>query len=249
MTWHQTIIVGRLGSDPELRYLQSGVAVCNFNVAVNERWRDRESGEQRERDYLVSSFSLARTSRDLQYIFESRQPGYGDRQCECPRLHQQQWRGGRVTGFDCARGALHGWARRPGRWRLWRRSAARRLSRRWSAAAWRLSRRRSTGRSRLVSQPSDKVTMKLVNARLVIRAAVLSKTTALRIIQTRVPRPRTISRFSAWQILQLICLAGSPWYLARARAVGGRLLEGWRIVARRWRQLTSISSAPMSPAS
>ena len=49
MTWHQTIIVGNLGGDPELRYLQSGQAVCNFSVAVSERWRDRNSGEQRER--------------------------------------------------------------------------------------------------------------------------------------------------------------------------------------------------------
>lgn len=49
MTWHQTIIVGNLGSDPELRYLQSGLAVCNFRVAVNERWRDRQRDEWRER--------------------------------------------------------------------------------------------------------------------------------------------------------------------------------------------------------
>ena len=49
MTWHQTIIVGNLGGDPELRYLQSGQAVCNFSVAVSERWRDRNSNEQREK--------------------------------------------------------------------------------------------------------------------------------------------------------------------------------------------------------
>lgn len=49
MSWHQTIIVGNLGSDPELRYLNSGSVVCNFRMAVSERWRDRQSGEQRER--------------------------------------------------------------------------------------------------------------------------------------------------------------------------------------------------------
>ena len=36
MTWHQTIIVGNLGRDPELRYMQNGRAVCNFSVAVSE---------------------------------------------------------------------------------------------------------------------------------------------------------------------------------------------------------------------
>ena len=49
MSWHQTIIVGNLGGDPELRYMQSGRAVCNFSVAVSERWRDRQSNEQREK--------------------------------------------------------------------------------------------------------------------------------------------------------------------------------------------------------
>ena len=49
MTWHQTISVGNLGGDPELRYLQSGRAVCNFSVAVSERWRDRQSNEMQER--------------------------------------------------------------------------------------------------------------------------------------------------------------------------------------------------------
>ena len=55
-TWHQTIIVGNLGRDPELRYLQSGTAVCNLNVAVSESWSDRQSGERRERTtwYRVS---------------------------------------------------------------------------------------------------------------------------------------------------------------------------------------------------
>jgi len=49
MSWHQTIIVGNLGGDPELKYLQSGQAVCNFSVAVSERWRDRQTNEQREK--------------------------------------------------------------------------------------------------------------------------------------------------------------------------------------------------------
>ena len=45
MTWHQTIVVGNLGSDPELRYLQSGDAVCNFNVAANSRRRNPQTDQ------------------------------------------------------------------------------------------------------------------------------------------------------------------------------------------------------------
>ena len=49
MTYQQTIIIGNLGGDPELRYLQNGQAVCNFSVAVSERWRDRTTQEQKEK--------------------------------------------------------------------------------------------------------------------------------------------------------------------------------------------------------
>lgn len=58
MTWHQTIIVGNLGQDPEMRYLQDGTSVCSFSVAVSERWTDRRSGERRERTtwYRVSAW-------------------------------------------------------------------------------------------------------------------------------------------------------------------------------------------------
>ena len=58
MTWHQTIIVGNLGQDPEMRYLQDGASVCSFRVAVNEGWTDRRSGERRERTtwYRVSAW-------------------------------------------------------------------------------------------------------------------------------------------------------------------------------------------------
>ena len=59
MTWHQTIIVGNLGQDPEMRYLQDGNSVCSFRVAVNERWNDRRTGEKRERTtwYRVSAWA------------------------------------------------------------------------------------------------------------------------------------------------------------------------------------------------
>ena len=45
MTFHQTIIIGNLGGDPELKYMQSGDAVCNFDVAVNERKKDSHTGD------------------------------------------------------------------------------------------------------------------------------------------------------------------------------------------------------------
>lgn len=58
MSFHQTIIIGNLGRDPELRYTQSGRAVCSFSVAVSERWTDRQTNEKREKTtwYRVSAW-------------------------------------------------------------------------------------------------------------------------------------------------------------------------------------------------
>ena len=41
-------IIGRLGQDPETKTLDSGATVCNFSVAVNETWKDKQ-GEKQER--------------------------------------------------------------------------------------------------------------------------------------------------------------------------------------------------------
>jgi len=46
---NKAILVGNLGADPEVRYTASGTAVTTFNVATNERWTDRASGEKQER--------------------------------------------------------------------------------------------------------------------------------------------------------------------------------------------------------
>lgn len=42
-------LMGNLGGDPELRYMPSGHAVCNIQLAVTEKWTDRETGEIQER--------------------------------------------------------------------------------------------------------------------------------------------------------------------------------------------------------
>ncbi len=46
---NKVILIGRLGSDPEVRYTPSGVAVANFNIATSEEWKDKDTGEKKER--------------------------------------------------------------------------------------------------------------------------------------------------------------------------------------------------------
>jgi single-strand DNA-binding protein len=46
---NKVILVGRLGSDPEVKYTSSGVAVARFNIATSEQWNDKNTGEKKER--------------------------------------------------------------------------------------------------------------------------------------------------------------------------------------------------------
>ena len=46
---NKVIVVGNLGQDPETRYMPSGSAVTNMTVATNETWKDKQTGEQKER--------------------------------------------------------------------------------------------------------------------------------------------------------------------------------------------------------
>lgn len=46
---NKVILVGNLGRDPEVRSFQNGGRVANFTMATSENWRDKQSGERRER--------------------------------------------------------------------------------------------------------------------------------------------------------------------------------------------------------
>ena len=46
---NKVIIVGNLGADPEVRTFPSGGKVCNLSVATSENWRDKQTGERREK--------------------------------------------------------------------------------------------------------------------------------------------------------------------------------------------------------
>lgn len=46
---NKVILIGNLGSDPEVRYTPSGSAVANVNLATSETWRDKQTGELQDR--------------------------------------------------------------------------------------------------------------------------------------------------------------------------------------------------------
>ena len=67
---NKVILVGNLGRDPEVRSFANGGKVCNLRIATSETWRDKQSGERKERTewHSVAIFSepLARIAE--QYL-------------------------------------------------------------------------------------------------------------------------------------------------------------------------------------
>ncbi|MEM1086545.1 MAG: single-stranded DNA-binding protein [Pseudomonadota bacterium] len=46
---NKVILVGNVGQDPEVRQFQNGGQVCNLSIATSENWKDRNTGERREK--------------------------------------------------------------------------------------------------------------------------------------------------------------------------------------------------------
>ena len=67
---NKVILVGNLGRDPEVRSTQDGAKIVNLSLATSERWKDRNTGEQRERTewhrVVIFNENLARVAE--QYL-------------------------------------------------------------------------------------------------------------------------------------------------------------------------------------
>ncbi|WP_024602889.1 single-stranded DNA-binding protein [Pseudoalteromonas sp. TB41] len=51
---NQANFIGRLGKDPEIRYTQSGQAAASFSIAVGSKWKDKNTGQQKENTEWVN---------------------------------------------------------------------------------------------------------------------------------------------------------------------------------------------------
>lgn len=71
--YQQTIVVGNVGKDAELKYLQNGQAVCNFSLAVGERWNN-SAGEPQEKTTWFRVALWGQPAENLyQYITKGKQ--------------------------------------------------------------------------------------------------------------------------------------------------------------------------------
>lgn len=72
MSLNKVMLIGHLGSDPELRYTQGGAPVCNFKLATNEKWeKDGKNHERTEWHKIVVWGKLAEVCE--KYLKKGRQ--------------------------------------------------------------------------------------------------------------------------------------------------------------------------------
>jgi single-strand DNA-binding protein len=65
---NKVILVGNLGADPEIRATQDGREICNLRLATSESWKDKTTGERREKTewhrVVIFNENLVRVARD-----------------------------------------------------------------------------------------------------------------------------------------------------------------------------------------
>ena len=71
-SYNRVILLGNLTGDPQLRYLPSNMAVCDFGLAMNRRYRDRD-GNQRDAVCFVDVTAWGRQAETInQYVTKGR---------------------------------------------------------------------------------------------------------------------------------------------------------------------------------
>ncbi len=86
-SYNKVILMGNLTRDPQLRYLPSGMAVCDFGLAINHRWRDKD-GNQREEVCFVDCSAFARGGEIINQYMSKGKPILVD-----GRLKLDSWTG------------------------------------------------------------------------------------------------------------------------------------------------------------
>lgn len=84
--FNKVIIAGHLTRDPEVKYLNSGSAICNFSVAVSEKWKDKTSGEMKESVAFIDCDAWGKTAEIIGQHFQK-----GKAILVEGRLKQENW--------------------------------------------------------------------------------------------------------------------------------------------------------------
>ena len=84
---NKVFLIGNLGADPEVRTFQNGGKVCNLRIATSETWKDKNTGERKERTewHTVAIFSEQLANIAEQYLKK------GSKVCVEGRLETRKW--------------------------------------------------------------------------------------------------------------------------------------------------------------
>ena len=84
-SYNKVLLMGNLTRDPELRYTQSGQAVCNFTIAVNRYYNDKSGQRQEDTSFLRITVWGKQGENCAQYLAKGRQVGVQG------RLEWREW--------------------------------------------------------------------------------------------------------------------------------------------------------------
>lgn len=70
---NKVIVVGNLGSDPELKYTPGGAAVCEFSIATSESWNDKQGQKQEKTEWHRIKVWGKRAETVAKYLSKGRQ--------------------------------------------------------------------------------------------------------------------------------------------------------------------------------
>ena len=85
-SYNHVTLMGHLCRDPELRYLTSGVAVCDLSIAVNRRWTDKSTNEKKEEVSFIDAVVWARAAEVIAEHLKKGNPILIDGE-----LRQERW--------------------------------------------------------------------------------------------------------------------------------------------------------------
>lgn len=87
-SYNRVILAGNLTRDPEQRFLPSNMPVTSFGLAVNDRWKDKQTGEWRDRANFIDCDAFGRTAEVINEHFRK-----GGAILVEGKLRMDQWQG------------------------------------------------------------------------------------------------------------------------------------------------------------
>jgi single-strand DNA-binding protein len=94
MNINLTILGGNLTADPEMKYTSANLAICNFSIANNRKWKDKNTGQQQEEVSFFRCAAFGRTAETISQYFRK-----GSAIVIEGRLKQDRWQD-RDTGAN-----------------------------------------------------------------------------------------------------------------------------------------------------